>query len=134
HIPDGSLRTTSEKRSGNAAAQVTGEKGQYRLFSQDIPLSQIKAGTTLRLSAWVKGENLVKGTEGWQVGCVRFAVKPTDGNMHYVSCPSLLGTFDWRQVSVEFTVPENLQVLSVQVGSNGASGTIWIDDVSVKVK
>ncbi|MCL2745448.1 MAG: alpha-amylase family glycosyl hydrolase, partial [Planctomycetaceae bacterium] len=32
HIPDGSLRTTSEKRSGNAAAQVTGEKGQYRLF------------------------------------------------------------------------------------------------------
>jgi hypothetical protein len=119
--------------SGTAAAQVVGESGQYRLFSQDISVQNLPVGTTLKLSAWVKGDNLVKGTETWQVGCVRFAAV-VDGKMQYISSPNLLGTFDWRQETVEFTVPEKLQKLTVQIGSNGASGTIWADDADVSVK
>ena len=135
-IPEGGSQTNTEKHSGNTAAQVNGELGQYRLFTQDIPVSLLKAGAKLQLSAWVKGRELVKGTEDWQVGCVRFMVRTADGKMTYIAASSLLGTFDWRRVTVEYTVPENLQELrelEVQVGSNGASGVIWIDDVQVSV-
>ncbi|MDR0870788.1 MAG: hypothetical protein LBN39_08350 [Planctomycetaceae bacterium] len=128
--PDQGSIGGSEVHSGSAAAQVIDESRQYRLFSQDIPLKEIPVGTKLHLSAWVKGKDLAKGPESWQVGCVRF-MAIVDGKTEYISSPNLLGTFDWRQETVEFIVPEKLRKLSVQVGSNGASGTVWIDEVDV---
>jgi glycosidase len=123
----------NEIHHGKAAAQVVGEAGQYRLFTQDIHIQNFPVGTKLKLSAWVKGKDLIKGTESWQVGCIRFAAV-IDGKTQYFSSPNLLGTFDWRQETVEFTVPEKLQKLTIQVGSNGAAGIIVIDDVNVSAK
>ncbi|GHT35998.1 hypothetical protein FACS189427_06690 [Planctomycetales bacterium] len=79
----------------------------------------------------MKGNALVKGNEGWQVGCVRFAAV-VDGQTHYISSPPLLGTFDWKEVAVEWTVPENTYKLTAEAGNNGASGTIWVDDVRIE--
>jgi len=88
------------------------------------------AGSRWRLSAWVKGQDLVRGDVSWKVGCVRFAVS-TDGTQ-YVSCPELFGTFDWKQVSVELKMPESARALEVQAGPNGCTGTMWIDDVTLE--
>ncbi|MDR2115785.1 MAG: hypothetical protein LBP87_05325 [Planctomycetaceae bacterium] len=131
--PDHGILNSNVVHSGAVAGQVVGESGQYRLFTQDVFVQNIPVGTTLKLSAWVKGDNLIKGTETWQVGCVRFAAV-IDGKTQYISSPHLLGTFDWRQETVEFTIPEKLQQLTVQIGSNGAAGTIWMDDVDISVK
>ncbi len=126
--PHGGTFDVTEKHSGSAAAKVVGEKGDYRLFAQDIDAKTLVIGTKLNLSAWVKGTQVEKGPESWQVGCVRFAAQ-IDGKMQYISSQNLSGSFDWKRTSVEFTVPEKLQRLTVQVGLNGASGTLWIDDV-----
>ena len=129
--PRGGSIDITEKRSGKSSARVVGEKGDYRLFTQDMDTKAFPAGTKLKLTAWVKGENIERGDVSWQVGCIRFGAL-VDGNMQYISVPELLGTFDWKQSSVEYVVPENLQGLNVQVGLNGAAGTLWIDDATVE--
>ncbi|MDR2706127.1 MAG: hypothetical protein LBC02_10145 [Planctomycetaceae bacterium] len=131
--PDHGTIDSNNIHNGTVSACVVGATGQYRLFTQDISVQNIPVGTKLKLSAWVKGNNLVKGTESWQVGCIRFAAI-VDGKTQYISSSNLLGTFDWRQETVEFIIPEKLQKLTVQIGSNGAAGSIWIDDVEVVVK
>ena len=41
-------------------------------------------------------------------------------------------SFDWRQFSVELTVPEDLTKISAAAGLNGNRGKIWIDDFSLE--
>jgi ABC-type taurine transport system substrate-binding protein len=83
-----------------------------------------------RLTAWVKGRDVAPGDISWQVPVIRFAVL-TD-KMTYVSSPPVKGTFDWRKVEVELTIPPALSSLVVQLGQNGSSGTLWIDDVKLE--
>lgn len=120
-------------RSGKSSAKVVGETAQYRHFEQEIAAKNLKPGQKLRLTAWAKGDDLKRGPESWQTGSVRL-VATVDGKIQYASVPALLGTFDWKEVSVNFTVPEKLQRLSVQVGVNGAAGTIWIDDARLETQ
>ncbi len=131
--PQGGSISVSEKHSGSASAQVVGEIANYRLFAQDLDAKAFPVGSKLKLTAWVKGDKIEKGPEGWQVGCIRFAAQ-IGGKMQYYSSPNLLGTFDWKQIVAEFAVPEKLERLTVQVGLNGASGTLWIDDVEIFVE
>jgi len=130
-IPLGGSIDVAEKHSGNVSAKVVGEKGEYRLFAQDMDAKRFPVGTKLKLSAFVKGEAIEKAVEPWQVGCVRFAAL-VDGQMRYIASPELLGSFDWKQITVELTVPEKLERLTVQIGLNGASGVMWIDDVTLE--
>lgn len=116
--------------SGTQAAEVVGRNGDYRLWNQALPLDAFPAGSRWRLTAWVKGETITRGTIDWQVPTVRFAVR-TD-TTRYVSTPLPLGTFDWQQISVEWTVPPDLAALAVQAGQNGSEGTLWIDDVRLE--
>ncbi len=128
--PAGGSLVASPTHSGQVAAQVTSTQSSYLLWRQPLPLSAFAAGSRWRLTAWVKGQHIVKGDVDWKVGTVRFAV--TGQQTSYVSCPNLLGTFDWQPVSCELTVPAGLKGLEVQAGLNGATGTIWIDDVALE--
>jgi hypothetical protein len=126
-VPSGGRIVTSPVHSGLAAAEVTNPSGEYALWQQPLAISSLRAGTRLRLSAWVKGQGIRQGDVGWKVGAVRFAV--TTERTQYVASPPLVGTFDWKKTSVELTVPAGLRGLNVEAGLNGATGTIWIDDI-----
>jgi glycosidase len=130
--PAGGRIVASPVHRGKAAAEVTNPSGDYALWRQPLAVTVLKAGTRLRLSAWVKGQGIRQGDAGWKVGEVRFAV--VTGKTQYVSSPPLVGSFDWKKTSVELTVPEGLRSLNVEAGLNGATGTIWIDDVEVVVE
>ena len=127
--PAGGRIVASPVHRGKAAAEVTNPSGDYALWRQPLAVTALKAGTRLRLSAWVKGQGIHRGDAGWKVGGVRFAV--ITGKTQYVSSPPLVGSFDWKKTSVELTVPEGLRSLNVEAGLNGATGTIWIDNVEV---
>jgi hypothetical protein len=127
--PDGGRIVTSPVHSGLAAAEVTNPSGAYALWRQPLAVSSLRAGARLRLSAWVKGQDIRPGDAGWKVGGVRFAVATE--KTQYVASPPLLGTFGWKKTSVELTVPAGLRGLNVEAGLNGATGTIWIDDIEV---
>ena len=97
---------------------------------QPLLAARFAPGTRWRLSAWVKGEAIQRGDAPWKVGVLRFSV--AGGPNKYVGSSPLLGTFPWRQVSVDLTIPAAIEGLGVEIGLNGATGKMWIDDVELK--
>lgn len=126
-IPAGGRAVTQPVHGGHAAAEVINTTGEYLLWRQALPVAKLPVGSKWRLSAWVKGEDIIRGDPAWKVGCIRFGVQTTQ--MQYFSCPELLGTFDWKPVTAEVTIPEGTVAVSVEAGLNGAVGRIWIDDM-----
>lgn len=127
--PYGGRIVFSPTHGGRAAAEVTNPSGDYALWRQSVALAALTPGKRLRLSAWVKGDLIRRGDVGWKVGMVRFAV--VADQTRYVSSPPLVGTFDWKKTNVELVVPPKLKALRVEIGLNGATGTLWIDDVEL---
>jgi hypothetical protein len=129
-IPAGGRAVAEPVHDGHAAAEVINTTGDYLLWRQALPPARLPVGSKWRLSAWVKGEDIVRGDPTWKVGCIRFGVQTTQ--MQYFSCPELLGTFDWKLVTAEVTIPEGAVAVSVEAGLNGALGKMWIDDMKLE--
>jgi len=129
-MPQGGRNVAQPVHGGAAAAEVENTSGQYLLWRQPLSVNELPAGSRWRVTAWVKGEGIKKGDVGWKVGTLRVAAQTDRTN--YVSSPELVGTFDWKQVFVEFTVPEKLGSLNVEAGLNGATGKMWVDDVCLE--
>lgn len=128
--PKGGQLVANPVHAGQQAAEVVGQKGDYRLWSQGLAVDRFPEGSGWRLSAWVKGQDIVPGDISWQVPCLRLAVG--QDKTQYVSVSPEKGTFGWQQIAVEWTVPAGLRSLSVQVGQNGSAGTIWFDDLQLE--
>ncbi len=128
--PAGGRIVATPTHTGAAAAEVVGVAEGYLLWRQPLTLAEFPVGSRWRLSAWLKGDQVAKGPIDWQTPAVRFAVTQ-DGKTTYVSAPVVLGTFDWRQVVAEWTVPEGVTAVELQLGQNGSTGTLWIDDVQL---
>ena len=83
---------------------------------------QVQPGLRYRFSAWTKAQN-VKGNCGWYVHV-------GNAKQYMIASPMLnagSGTFDWRQTSVEFTVPAEADQISFGTVLYG-TGTAWYDD------
>jgi len=117
--------------SGRVAAFVENRTGGYLLWTQELPPDAFPPGSRWRLTAWVRGENIVQGTPAWKTGTARFAFIVA-GKAQYASSKPLTGTFDWQPVQVEATVPEGVQRILIQIGLNGARGRMWIDDAALE--
>ncbi len=86
----------------------------------------IFGGARYILRGWVKAEN-VKGYAGWYIHC---------GNQQN---PMILnqvisageGTYDWKEISFEFTAPKEANVADLGTVLWG-TGTAWFDDVSLE--
>ncbi|MFA7342997.1 MAG: hypothetical protein WC003_01715 [Terrimicrobiaceae bacterium] len=105
-------------------------------LSQNLTL---KPGQTLRLSAWMKGENLGDGGES-QGACVRLGfINKSNPDIQQqlgaknVYLRSVESTFDWAFFTVDVTVPEGTEVVALECYLWQAKGTIWFDQVSVEV-
>jgi hypothetical protein len=128
--PVGGRLVPEPHRTGQVAAEVNNTTGEYLLYRQALPLSEMPPGSHWRLTAQIKGENIVRGDAVWKTGSLRFGATTT--KTEYFSSPDLLGTFDWKSVSAEITVPPGLQRLTIEAGLNGATGKMWIDDVRLE--
>ncbi|MDH7571558.1 MAG: carbohydrate binding domain-containing protein, partial [Armatimonadota bacterium] len=86
---------------------------------------RVRPGETYRFSGWVRAEN-VSGTAGWYVH--------VDGDR-----PQLInrvlnageGTYDWREVTLTFTVPPTGSHVAVGTVLNG-TGSAWFDDATLE--
>ena len=90
---------------------------------QGIP---IVGGAKYAMRAWVKAEN-VKGYAGWYIH-VGNAKKPM------MIAPMLTagkGTFDWKQVTAEFTAPADANLADLGTVLRG-TGTAWFDNVTLE--
>jgi len=84
------------------------------------------------LSAWVKGEKIVRGNPSWKIGLVGLSAQLRNGRWQHAGTEDSVGTFDWRKVAGVIDVPEDAVGLLLRLGLNGATGTMWVDDVEVE--
>lgn len=86
----------------------------------------VTAGATYRFSAWVRGEN-VEGKAGW------FLHVGNEKNSQLINSVREAGngTFDWKEIVFEFTVPP--EAVSATIGTVlYGTGTAWFDNVSLE--
>jgi hypothetical protein len=90
----------------------------------------VRAGARYRAEAWVKAKN-VTGKAGWRVLVGDMATYDKD----FVKEEHILdggnGTYGWKKVSTEFTVPLNANSARIYTMLDG-TGTAWFDDVQLK--
>ena len=131
-LPNGSSFDTTTAHSGKTSLRIEGSDGDYRLVRQYIPVTMMPVGSVWKASCWVKSDNIQPGTVGWMNGTLRFTLFNSAKPVEYRSIAFPQEAFDWKQFSVEVTVPEGLANIAVAAGLNGNRGLIWLDDFSLE--
>ena len=85
----------------------------------------IEEGARYEFRAWVKGET-VKGTAGWYLHIGNAKKSQMLGRMATTDEE----TFDWKEVTTQFTVPAGADRLNLGTVLRG-TGTAWFDDASL---
>ncbi len=101
------------------------------MIRQLLPAQVFRAGSKWRLSARLKGEGVEKAVENWKTACLRWRVSAA-GRTTYQTVSLPLGDSGWQDLSVEMTVPTDVNEVSAEAGLNGNKGRVWIDDVRVE--
>jgi len=86
----------------------------------------VTAGARYRVRAWTKGRN-VRGYAGWYI----HVGNPEQSMMIAPMLSAGDGTFDWKEVTAEFTVPATADRMSVGTVLRG-TGTAWFDSVTLE--
>ncbi len=132
NFPKGAALDSTTAHNGKIALKIDGFDGEYRLVRQNIPLAFLPVGSMWKLSCWVKSDNIQPGTIGWMNGTLRLELFREGKPVEYRSIAFPREAFDWKQFTVELTVPEGLTNVSIAAGLNGNRGKIWIDDFSLE--
>lgn len=115
------------RRAGQGAAKVNLSNVGSAVFWQSV--SGVRPGDTLRLSAWVKTDN-VSGPGHAFVAIYPFAkdrwVQPRD-------IVNLRGTHEWQKVSALVKIPPGIDRVEVRMGLFQAMGAAYFDDVQLEV-
>lgn len=100
---------------------------------QDFGVTQLVAvlpGSHCRVSGWVHAEEL-EAAHG-----VRLAILDGYSHVQLALSDDVVGSFPWRELTADFTVPENtglVQFAVVRSPSNGViRGRLWLDNVSIE--
>ena len=104
-MPDGGSLTAETAHHGRRCAKIVNTTGHYTLFTQPVRQAQALRGHRVRVTAWVKGQELKRGDASWKVGTVDLSFRLLDGTMQHRSICQLTGTFDWQQVTGTIDVP-----------------------------
>ncbi|MDO5580005.1 MAG: alpha-amylase family glycosyl hydrolase [Planctomycetia bacterium] len=122
----GKILSNDHAPEGKNVLMLENRTGEYLLARQQLALPE---GSRWKITAWIKGENIVQGNPSWKKGTLRWAVKRKN-QFQYISSRSLLGTFDWQKVEILVDVEPGDSSCSLEVGLNGSLGKMWVDQIS----
>ena len=111
-------------REGGKCVSTTAEKGskpEWVCISRQFPVGP---GDKYKISGWVKGEN-VDGRAGFYIHV---------GSKNFLHKDNNKGTFGWKKVDFEGTIPEGVNYLSFGTVLYAKEGKAWFDDMSVKIE
>ncbi len=121
--------TTCTKTVENGAVKLSNSVSGNQYVSQKVNLV---AGETYQLNASIKTDSLVSEGDGTG-GSIHISSSASEIGLAYVGyCGNGedYGTTDWKDFSKTFTVTTSGEY-SVYIRLWGASGTMWVDDVSL---
>lgn len=127
-LPQGAKSVEAD---GNRYLTIEGDGQSYRLIRQVLAVEAFPMGSSWRLTARMKGVSVARGDAGWETACLRWAVQ-TSKRGEYFTASLPFGDSEWREVSVEMSVPTGVRGVSVEAGMNGNAGAVWIDDVRIE--
>ena len=88
-------------------------------------------GKTVKLSAKVKGENISKPDKPYLGIKMMMIVTMADGKIDYPDTTRLTGDFGWRELKTVTTVPPDAKSVTIQIGLQGSTGTIYFSDLEL---
>ncbi len=130
---------------------ITGQKKCYRIPNNNELSFNIEPDFSSRLyrkvtfSAWVKYENVVQGTNNWNVfNCFKHSLyyknssTGATSNASYLTLEGFTGTSDWKYITYTYDYSANKSYdqlkTSIKFNLEGAqSGTAWVTGVKVEI-
>ncbi len=120
-------KSTTIKQEGAASIKIIGANGKTKTLTQTRKLSGAK-GNAFKFSYWVKASN--KPTLGLCQAQVSFYSGTLLKGTKTLKCPAGK-TYDWKQVTMNFTAPAAYTSVKVIFTYSKAGGTIWFDAVGL---
>jgi len=137
-MPIGAQIASDFPHSGKRAAKITLAKNEVRVLRQPLPVKLMRKGETWRVTAFVKGELLEPVNTEEPAAIMRLSnpnaqkdPRAPQKTGRYIATSLPTGSFDYAKFQVDFRLPEKFDGAEVQIGGLEASGTLWVDDVSL---
>lgn len=119
------------KKEGNNSISITSTTNDWVGIDQiaDLP----ENATALDISLWVKSENIKQGKDSWNNGLVTVEFSSDgktktgdDQNVTFVT-----GTTDWTIYKKSLKIPAGSKKFRVMVAMGFATGTLFVDDITI---
>ncbi|NQT30217.1 MAG: beta-galactosidase, partial [Candidatus Saganbacteria bacterium] len=117
---------------GDGMLKIHNNDAVWSFASQSIALNGVKAHS-IKVSAFVKIQDVGQGTRPWQQARLNIEFKDQDGKRlgGWPIVGSFVGTFDWKKLEKEFSVPRGTKRVDMFVGLMEVPGTIWADEIRI---
>ena len=104
-------------------------KGAMAQFPVDVNLVR---GKTVKLTGKIKGENISVPPQAYLGVKMMFEIVGADGKKNYPDVqPKLTGTFGWREAITIATIPADAKAVTIVIGLQNSSGTIYFSDLEL---
>jgi len=89
-------------------------------------------GKAVMLEGMVKAQNLSSPKLNYLGPKLMLYVRSNNGE-RWLDQNKKYGTYDWTPFSVFARIPKNAEEVTINIGLQGCSGTVWIDDITLKI-
>ncbi len=108
--------------------KITGAMGATVYLSANLEAAKY-AGLTLKVSAQVKLEGAAQGQQVYATPKLHFGMKSKGNNQTVNAADRWTGTFDWTPKTLTIDVAADAESLVLDLGNQGGSGIMWVDDL-----
>ncbi len=116
-------------RNGSGAVKFTLPQESSGLSTLDIPVDELR-GCGVVLEGWMRGEKLVPPKISY-LGPKLMMIVETENTQTYPDQTKQYDSFDWKKFNIYTRIPRDVTKLSLAIGLQGTTGTLWIDDVKL---
>ncbi len=130
----GGLRT-EDNHSGKYCLKVTQEKASWAGAEQILRLP--KKLSSVEVKGWMKYENVIQGTENYEMARIAVEFLDEGGNVTGGYPPVVangVGTADWKKFENTYDIPETAVKVKLQIALANCTGTAYYDDLELYMK
>ncbi|MGL1904331.1 MAG: beta-lactamase family protein [Fibrobacterales bacterium] len=129
----GAKISSDQPKTGGSSLLLDNQKYDYIQADQYVSIP--KGAISLRLSAWIRTEDVKKGAEFWQVGQFGFVFLDSlfVHSGEFPEATALVhGTTNWTEYSKSYAVDQKSQIIKLFCAVFTAPAKIWFDKISVQ--
>ena len=119
-------------KEGNGALWIKNTKPIWSFASQSVTLDGKKV-KRITISGYVKARDVVAGVKPWQLARINLEFKDGKGKRigGWPIVEAFSGTFGWKKVSQDFTVPAETKRVDIFAGLLECTGQSWFDGIKI---